>query len=70
MALPAELETLDTASLAAKLDEIQRNNEYLKKENATLESYLHRHVTRQKNGQMKMLEEVAKAKGRSTGRQP
>lgn len=45
MALPAELETLDTASLAAKLDEIQRNNEYLKKENATLESYLHRHVT-------------------------
>jgi hypothetical protein len=33
-----------TPSLA-QLDEIQRNNEYLRKENATLESYLQRHVT-------------------------
>lgn len=34
-----------TQLLPLQLDEIQRNNEYLKKENATLESYLHRHVT-------------------------
>jgi len=39
------LDRLDAAALAAKLEDTTRNIELLKKENATLESYLHRHVT-------------------------